>query len=50
MPNIFDIAKYILTAIGGEVSTMKLQKLCYYCQALSLACEGKPLFAEDFKH
>ncbi|MDR3117590.1 MAG: DUF4065 domain-containing protein [Puniceicoccales bacterium] len=47
--NVFDIAKYILHAIGGEISTMKLQKLCYYCQAWSLAWYGKPLFPEDFE-
>jgi len=29
MCNVFDTAKYILSEIG-EVSTMKLQKLCYY--------------------
>jgi len=29
MCKIFDVAKYILSEIG-EVSTMKLQKLCYY--------------------
>lgn len=29
MCNVFDVAKYILSEIG-EMSTMKLQKLCYY--------------------
>jgi uncharacterized phage-associated protein len=29
MCNVFDVAKYILSEVG-EVSTMKLQKLCYY--------------------
>jgi uncharacterized phage-associated protein len=29
MCRVFDVAKYILSEIG-EVSTMKLQKLCYY--------------------
>lgn len=29
MYNVFDVAKYILSEIG-EMSTMKLQKLCYY--------------------
>jgi uncharacterized phage-associated protein len=27
---------------------MKLQKLCYYCQAWHLAKSGQPLFKEDF--
>ena len=29
MSNVFDVAKYILSELG-EMSTMKLQKLCYY--------------------
>jgi uncharacterized phage-associated protein len=28
---------------------MKLQKLCYYAQAWSLAWDGEPLFPEDFQ-
>ena len=28
---------------------MKLQKLCYYAQAWSLAWDGVPLFNEDFQ-
>jgi uncharacterized phage-associated protein len=32
MISIFDVCKYILQKMD-EVSTMKLQKLCYYCQA-----------------
>jgi uncharacterized phage-associated protein len=47
--NIFDVAKYILHAIGGEISTMKLQKLCYYSQAWHLALKGEPLFPEEFE-
>ena len=31
------------------MSTMKLQKLCYYAQAWSLAWDGVPLFNEDFQ-
>jgi len=46
---IFDVAKYILTK-QGRMSTWKLQKLCYYSQAWSLAwSDGKPLFEEDFQ-
>jgi uncharacterized phage-associated protein len=48
MVNIFDVAKYILHSIGGEVSTMMLHKLCYYSQAWHLAWYGVPLFSEDF--
>lgn len=32
MANVFDVAKYILEK-KGIMSTMKLQKLCYYAQA-----------------
>lgn len=48
MANIFDVAEYILKVIGGRISTMKLQKLCYYCQAWNMVWENKPLFEEDF--
>ena len=48
MSNIFDTAKYILEQCG-EMSTMKLQKLCYYAQAWSLVWDDAPLFKEDFQ-
>ena len=44
---VFDIAKYILHQ-RGQMSTMKLQKLCYYAQAWSLVWDDRPLFDEDF--
>ncbi|MDD6633895.1 MAG: DUF4065 domain-containing protein [Ruminococcus sp.] len=47
MANVFDVAKYILQK-EGNMSTMKLQKLCYYCQAWSLVWDDKPLFDEEF--
>lgn len=31
------------------MSTMRLQKLCYYSQAWSLVWDGSPLFREDFQ-
>ncbi|CUP62134.1 Uncharacterized phage-associated protein [Anaerostipes hadrus] len=43
MANVFDAAKYILERLG-EMSTMKLQKLCYYAQAWSLVWDDVPLF------
>lgn len=43
--NIFNVAFYILNKLG-EMTTMKLQKLVYYCQAWSLAWDEKPLFDE----
>ena len=48
MPNVFDTARYILEE-NGRMSTMKLQKLCYYSQAWSLVWDDCPLFDEDFQ-
>ena len=47
MANIFDTAVYILKR-KGNMSSQKLQILCYYAQAWSLAWNGQPLFPEDF--
>lgn len=49
MANVFDTAKYILEKSGGSMSTMKLQKLCYYSQAWSLVWDDAPLFEEEFQ-
>lgn len=46
--SIFDVSKYILKKCG-PMSTWKLQKLCYYSQAWTLAWGEKPLFDEDFQ-
>ena len=48
MASVFQVARYILNKVGG-MTTMKLQKLVYYCQAWSLAWDGVPLFNEDFQ-
>lgn len=48
MANIFDTARYILEK-SGTMSTMKLQKLCYYSQAWALVWDDAPLFDEDFQ-
>ena len=48
MANVFDTAKYILEQYG-TMSTMKLQKLCYYSQVWSLVWDDTPLFEEDFQ-
>ena len=48
MASVFDVAKYILHK-SGQISTWKLQKLCYYSQAWELAWTEKPLFSEDFE-
>ena len=47
-PNIFNVARYIVENVG-EMTTMKLQKLTYYCQAWSLAWDNEPLFEEEFQ-
>ena len=48
MAEIVDVAKYILERMG-RMSTWKLQKLCYYAQAWTLAWGDAPLFDEDFQ-
>lgn len=48
MANIFNVARYILEH-KGDMSAWKLQKLCYYSQAWSLAWTEKPIFDEDFE-
>lgn len=48
MATVLNVAKYVLTRVG-QVTTMKLQKLVYYCQAWSLSWDGIPLFEEDFQ-
>lgn len=48
MATVFDVAQYILEKTG-KISTMKLQKLCYYSQAWALAWTEDPLFSEPFQ-
>lgn len=48
MASVFDVAEYILYKLK-TTTAMKLEKLCYYCQAWSLAWDDKPLFEEDFQ-
>lgn len=48
MPNVFDVVKHILQKTG-RISTMKLQKLCYYAQAWSLVWDDEELFPEEFE-
>ena len=53
--SVFDVAEYILGKHAvehpdnPEMTTMKLQKLIYYCQAWSLAWDGDPMFPEEFE-
>lgn len=46
--DVYDVASYILVRFG-RMSSMKLQKLVYYCQAWSLVWDEKPLFSERIK-
>ena len=43
MVTVFDVADYIIARIGA-VTTMKLQKLVFYCQAWHLVWEERKLF------
>ncbi|MCK4593343.1 DUF4065 domain-containing protein [bacterium] len=45
MATVYDVAAYILTKTG-KITTMRLQKLVYYCQAWSLVWDDAPLFDE----
>lgn len=52
MPSVIDVAKFVLDESAGTcrpvVSTMKLQKMCYFVQGWHLVINGYPMFAEDF--
>ena len=48
MASIFDVANFFLQNLG-PISVWKLQKLCYYAQAWSLAWTATPLFNENFE-
>ncbi len=48
MASALDVAQYILDQ-QGPMTTMKMQKLVYYCQAWSLVWDGKPIFSEDIQ-
>lgn len=48
MANVYNVAKYILQKYG-RMTTMKLEKIVYYCQAWSLVWDELPLFQEDFQ-
>jgi len=45
MANVFDVARYILHK-QGTMTTMKLQKLVYYCQAWSVVWDSEPIFKD----
>lgn len=48
MATVFSVAKYILDNYGA-MSAMKLQKLVFYSQAMSMVWDDVPLFDDDFE-
>ena len=44
---VLDVAKYILSTSDESMTTMKLQKLVYYCQAWHVTWTGEGLFTES---
>lgn len=46
--SVFDVATYILEK-SGPMTTWKLQKLVYYCQAWSLVWDGDQIFDEEIE-
>lgn len=48
MATVFDAAQYVLSKYGA-MSAMKLQKLLFYAQAMSLVWDDVPLFDEEFE-
>ncbi len=44
MANVFDLSKYIMEKLGRSITTMKLQKLCYYSFVWHLVWKDEPLF------
>lgn len=49
MNSIFDIARFFLSKGDENMTHKKLQKLCYYAYAWSLALRGEVLFNEKFQ-
>lgn len=48
MTGVHDVAAAVL-ARTGETTTMKMQKLVYYCQAWHLARHGRQMFPEEIQ-
>ena len=46
--NVFDLALYILQ-VAGEMTTLRLQKLIYFCQAHALVWDDEPIFYEPIE-
>lgn len=48
MTDVLDVASYILEK-QGQMTTWKLQKLVYYCQAWSLVWDDDEMFPEEIE-
>src|SRR5712691_6673433 len=48
MTGVHDVAAAVIERLG-EMTTMKLQKLVYYCQAWHLARHKSPMFHEEIQ-
>ena len=49
MAAVVDVAAYILDSMNKRVTTMKLQKLLYYCQGWHLAWEARKIFDAEIQ-
>lgn len=49
MATVVDVAAYILDSMNRRVTTMKLQKLLYYCQGWHLAWEAEKLYDAEIQ-
>ncbi len=48
MATILDAAQYILEKTEDSIPYLKLERLCYYAQAWSMAWDEEPIFPEAF--
>lgn len=49
MANVFDVATYIIRYPGLNIDNLKLQKLLFYSQAVTLVKTGVELFTEEIQ-
>lgn len=49
MATVHDVARFVVDRFESDISTMKLQKLCFFAQGWNLALLERPLFKEDFQ-
>ncbi len=49
MANVNDVAAAIVEQCGQGITTMRLEKLAYYCQAWHLASTQHPLFSAEIQ-